>query len=240
MRVAAVQYKAPKGDKSAALREIESLVRLAPPTDLVVLPELAATGYLFDDRAHVTTIAENPDGELFQLLSKLAAERRCWMVCGFVERAADRLFNSALVVQPDGTLAFTYRKTLLFDADVPWASPGDSGYRVFTTDAGTFTVGICMDLNDDQFTDWCRESNPHAIAFPTNWIEEGEPTWPYWAWRLEGYPGALVAANTWGPEREVTFSGKSAVLQRLVIRAAAPAEGNRVIAAKVLTDRVSI
>jgi len=169
------------------------------------------------------------------LLAAKAKARGSWIVGGFVERDADRLYNSALIVRPDGTIDFVYRKTLLFDADIPWATPGDSGYRVFTTDRGTFTVGICMDLNDDRFTDWCRESNTHAIAFPTNWIEEGEPTWPYWAWRLEGYSGALVAANTWGPERDVVFSGQSAVLQRRVIRAAAPAAGNLVITSRVLT-----
>ena len=130
------------------------------------------------------------------------------------ERAGPRLHNSALVLDDRGDLAFVYRKTLLFDADTTWASPGDSGYRSFRTRAGAFGVGICMDLNDPRFLYWLWRSRLDALAFPTNWVDEGSPVWPYWSARVGGSGAVLVAANTYGTEDDWSFSGRSAILAR--------------------------
>ena len=89
---------------------------------------------------------------------------------GFPEVDGDRFFNSALVINALGELAFCYRKTLLYEADETWATPGDSGYRYFDTNWGRFAPGICMDLNDDRFVQWCADNALDALAFPTNWI----------------------------------------------------------------------
>jgi hypothetical protein len=142
-------------------------------------------------------------------------------VAGFAEREGTTLYNSARIIDDQGVLQFVYRKTLLFDADVPWAAVGNTGYRRFETAAGAFGVGICMDLNDDRFVAWCAGADLAAIAFPTAWLEQGIDVWRYWALRLLGVPAALVAANTFGFERGVEFSGRSAILQKNRILAAA-------------------
>lgn len=236
MRVRAVQFKARKGDVPSSLRALSLLAdRAAQGADLVVLPEMAATGYLFDGPVAAGAVAEPARGATFAALARVAAARRCWVVAGFPERAGDRLFNSALVIDPSGALAFCYRKTLLYGADVPWASPGDSGYRRIDTDAGSFGVGICMDLNDDRFVAWCAGASLDVVALPTNWVEEGDDVWSYWAWRLRATPSALVAANTWGDETlagaTTTFSGASAILQAQTVLAAAPKVGDGFISA---------
>lgn len=232
MRVAAVQYKPIKGRKAESLSALAVLAdRAARGSDLVVLPEMAATGYLFDGPAAIAPVAEVAEGETFRALAPVARANRCWIVAGFPERAGDLHFNSATVIDPTGALAFTYRKTLLYDADLPWATPGDSGYRRFDADTGAFTVGICMDLNDDRFVAWCAASAARVVALPTNWIEQGVCTWPYWVQRMEGVPSALVAANTWGPEGTVGFSGESAIVDDGTVLAAAPWTGDAVIRA---------
>ena len=232
MRVAAVQFKARRGrpaESRGALVELAG--RAAEGADLVVLPEMAVTGYVFPDAASVAAVAEPAAGPTCAALAEVARLRRAWLVCGFPERAGDRLYNSALVLDREGALRAVYRKTLLYDADLPWATPGDSGYALFDTGAGVFTVGICMDLNDDAFVGWCRDQRPRAIAFPTNWIDEDSPVWSYWAWRLQGCDAALVAADTWGCEGQTRFRGESAILDGLVLRAAAPREGDAVLRA---------
>lgn len=233
MNVAAIQFKAVKGDKPGALKRLVGLCERAArgrDLDLLVLPEMAATGYLFDSPEAVRIVAEPTDGPTFQALAPMARRHRLWLVAGFAERDADRLFNSAMVINPDGELAFTYRKTLLFEADEIWATPGDTGYRRFETEMGDFGVGICMDLNDDQFIDWCQDEAPRAIAFPTNWLDQGVPVWPYWAWRLGRVPSALVAANTYGFEHTTRFAGSSAILDQGVLLAYAPPSGDGVLA----------
>jgi predicted amidohydrolase len=227
MRVAIVQFKATKGDVDGSRARLAALTeRAAPGADLVVLPEMAATGYCFEDRDAVMAIAERADGRTWQTFSAIARESESWIVVGFPERDGDLLFNSALVIDPHGETAFVYRKTLLFDADLHWATPGDSGYPLLECDGERFTVGICMDLNDDAFIAWLREVRPRVLAFPTNWISEGVSVWPYWAWRLQDTEIALVAANSYGPEGDVIFTGASAVIDGHTVLAAAPVTGD--------------
>ena len=233
MRLAAIQYKALTKSPTEALKALVPLAnQAASAADLVVFPEMAATGYIFDDEAHVSGVAETKHGPSFQILSTIANEHKTWMVFGFPEVDGERFFNSAMVINPSGELAFCYRKTLLYDQDKSWASAGDSGYCAFDAEWGRFGVGICMDLNDDAFVQWCRDAALDAIAFPTNWIEEGIDVWGYWAWRLDGMPTALVAANTYGVERTIGFSGRSAILKSNRIHAAAGVLGDAVICAK--------
>ncbi|MBW2255858.1 MAG: carbon-nitrogen hydrolase family protein [Deltaproteobacteria bacterium] len=232
MRVAAVQFKAEKGRRRRSLSALAGLAaEAASRADLVVLPEMAATGYLFPTPHAARRVAEPAAGPTFDVLAPVAAANRCWLVAGFPEIDRDQLFNSALVIDPAGALRFVYRKTLLFAPDEWWALPGDSGYRAFDTDAGRFGVGICMDLNDDGFVAWCAGADIDAIAFPTNWVQEDVDVWAYWRARLLGVDAALVAANTYGTEGPVTFTGRSAVLQRGVVLASAPLIGNAVIRA---------
>jgi predicted amidohydrolase len=234
MRVAAVQYKAAKGRYRSSLKALRDLAEdAASGADLVVLPEMAATGYLFPNPRAARQVAEPARGPTFEVLARVAAANHCWLVAGFPEADGDRLFNSALVIDPAGALEFVYRKTLLFAPDEWWALPGDSGYRAFDTDAGRFGVGICMDLNDDGFVRWCAGADLDAIAFPTNWVQEDTDVWAYWRARLSGVDAALVAANTYGSEGPVAFTGRSAVMQRGVVLASAPFTGDAVIRAEV-------
>jgi predicted amidohydrolase len=227
MRVGVVQFKATKGDLTGSLDRLVALAtQAAVGADLVVLPEMAATGYCFPSREAVEAIAEPADGPTARALSAVARQAGCWLVVGFPEAAGDLLYNSALVLDPTGETAFVYRKTLLYDADVPWATPGDSGYPLLECAGVCFTVGICMDLNDDAFRGWLLEARPRVLAFPTNWISEGVSVWPYLAWRMLETGTALVAANSYGPDGEVEFTGESVVIDGLEVLGAAPVEGD--------------
>jgi predicted amidohydrolase len=232
MRVAAVQYKARKGDFDASLAELVDLAEIgAQGRELVVLPEMAATGYWFPDGPSARLVSEHPEGPTFRALADVARRRRCWIVSGFVEDAGDKLYNSAHVIDPMGDLADVYRKTVLYEADLPWATPGDSGWRTFQTHAGEFAVGICMDLNDDSFIAWITEHQPRALAFPTNWVDQDHAPWNYWAYRLLDTGTALVAANSYGADGDLTIRGESAILDGTTLLATAPKVGNTVLGA---------
>ncbi|MFT4626912.1 MAG: putative amidohydrolase [Myxococcota bacterium] len=234
MRVAAVQYRATKGNHEGSLRALRELAdEAAIGSDLVVLPEMAATGYLFATRADVELVAEPADGRTLAALAPVAREHGTWIVVGFPELAGEVLFNSALVIAPDGSLRFTYRKTLLYDADAHWARSGDSGYARIDTDAGSFGVGICMDLNDDRFTSWCSRASLDVVALPTCWIDEADAVWPYWLARMVRVPGALVAADAWGTDGGVSFAGQSAILQRGRVLAGTSRTGDAIVRATI-------
>lgn len=235
MKVAAVQFHPRGASKKVALSRLAELCREAPDgTELLVLPELAATPYLMssaDGHSKARSLSETSTGETYTALSEVARLQKTWLVAGFIERESNKLFNSALIINPEGELAGTYRKTLLYWADWGWAWPGDTGYQSFKTKSGTFTVGICMDLNDPHFNTWVYRTKPTAVAFPTNWVESDLDTHSYWRRKMLWSKAALVAGNTWGSENSVTFSGSSAIICNDKVLTALGPRGHGIVSA---------
>jgi predicted amidohydrolase len=242
--VGVVQFNPKRGgpsERDANLTRLAALAEgaLREGAKLVVLPEMAASGYRFPDAGAVRPLAERAaEGPTASVFGPLAAAFSARIVVGFPEDAGDgRLFNSALVLGPDGRVSHVYRKRLLYTDDHTWAAPGDTPYPVFPTGFPApfdeAAVGICMDLNDDRFTAWLGRRRPGVLCFPTNWIDQGLEIHGYWAWRLRGWAGLLLAADRWGSEDGVGFWGRSAILDmgrrpgdRPTLAASAPAEGD--------------
>jgi hypothetical protein len=83
-----------------------------------------------------------------------------------------------------------------------------------------------MDLNDPRFLTHVRRTRPDLVCLPMNWLEEGIDPRPYWASQLRGWNGIFVGANRYGTEDDVTFCGRSSILQAGVVVAEAPPEGD--------------
>ena len=93
--------------------------------DLVVLPELAFTGYYFKDRSELLSLAEDvARSPVVDGLTRLCRRQGFHMVTGFAERYRDKVFNSALLIGPQG-LIHTYRKLHLFNTEKECFDPGD-------------------------------------------------------------------------------------------------------------------
>lgn len=213
MKLAAVQYRPPKGEPERARPELRALVDEAGGlgAELIVAPEMATTGYVWASEDEIRPYCEPARGPTFQALSPVAARHGAWVVAGFPEEADDGLYNSALVIAPDGALAACYRKVLLYSADRPWARPGRRRY-VMRTGFGLMAPAICMDMNDDGLILALHRLGVEVLAFCTNWVEEGLDVHAYWRARLAGWRGVLVAADTWGEDRGTRFAGRSVIL----------------------------
>lgn len=227
-RVSAVQFRPHKFDVDRNRERLVALVsEAATASDLVVTPEMSNGGYRFTSVEQAKRVCEPSDGPLFQALSRTARQHEIHIVAGYGEACGEQLFNSAMVIAPTGELLFNYRKTLLFYADEVWAQPGDSGYFSFETETlGRVGLGICMDINDPRFILWMWRQRLDVLAFPTNWVEEGLDVHHYWNARLNGCDVALVAANSYGPDGDMAFSGRSGVLRRGAVLAAAGPTGD--------------
>ncbi len=113
--------------------------------DLLVLPELFASGYQFVDRQEVEALAEPiPEGPTTRMLLALARERRMHLVAGLPERGHDGCYNSAVVVGPQGVVG-VYRKAHLFFEETLFFRPGDSGFQVWDIGPARIGVMICFD-----------------------------------------------------------------------------------------------
>jgi 5-aminopentanamidase len=138
--------------------------------ELVVLPELCDSGYVFTDeaeaRALATPAANSPTLHEWQAL---AAQHRTVIVGGFCELGEDGLvYNSAALTSPDGVLA-VYRKAHLWDAEKLVFTPGDAPPPVIDLPFGRVGMMICYDL---EFPEWVRLpalAGADLIAAPVNW-----------------------------------------------------------------------
>ncbi len=231
MKLAAVQYRPPKGRPDRARAELSRLAEVAARgADLVVLPEMATTGYVWPDADALRPHAEPADGPTFAALAPVARRHACWIVAGYPEADGDRLYNAALLIGPRGDLVASYRKVYLYELDRAWATPGEERLAIRAEPFGVLAPGICMDLNDDGFVAHLFDAGATVAAFCTNWVDEDEPIHGYWRWRLGGWPGWFVAADTWGEEGDTRFRGESAILAPGgVVVAAAPRRGNAVL-----------
>jgi len=98
--------------------------------DLIVFPELATSGYTFASQEEVFSVAESfAKGETTMIFQELSAKNKTSYVIGFPENYNEQLFNSSVLINPDGT-KHLYRKTHLFNEEKLWFTPGDTGFVV--------------------------------------------------------------------------------------------------------------
>ena len=121
MQLALVQNHPALGAVEANHEEVLQLLEKIE-CDLLLLPELFATGYYFEDQDQVRRLSEPiPDGPTTQFLVALAREKNAHVCAGIPELAGTKCYNSAVLVGPQGHLV-TYRKLHLFYEEKFWFS----------------------------------------------------------------------------------------------------------------------
>jgi predicted amidohydrolase len=139
--------------------------------DLLVLPELAVSGYLFQNRNEVSAAAESPqNGPTADFFKNLAKKKNMSFVVGFAEKDGDQFYNSALLVNPDEKV-YVYRKTHLFYEEKKWFSPGNSGFKVFHAKNGVLVgMMICFDWIFPESARTLSLRGAQIIAHPANLV----------------------------------------------------------------------
>jgi len=213
VKVAVAQFDPTLGKVDENKVAIRSLVTEAASRGarLLVLPEMATTGYLFRDRAEALPYAEPVPGPCTERIASLCRERSIYIVAGLLEidTASGFLYNTAVLVGPDGYLG-KYRKTHPFITDTRWAVDGDVGFPVFDLPFGRVGIMVCMDVSYFEVARMLSVSGAQIIAFPLN---SRQPT-PAEQWSVRAVENSvyLLAANRTGFERGTRFSGGSAVV----------------------------
>lgn len=240
MIISCIQSRPTKGAPADNLDAVEGPV-LAADADLVVLPELFASGYFFDSTEQAAALAEAvPDGPTVRRLHRWARDTGATIVAGLPERAGDVLYNSAVVVTPNGWLG-TYRKSHLFYEETRHFEPGADGFQVWTvTDRNrrSYRLGVmvCFDWFFPESARTLALNGADVIAHPSNLVLPHGPTaMPVRA--LEN--GVFTAtANRVGTEsngkEDLTFIGRSVICSPSAeVLAAAPEAEEAVIRAEI-------
>jgi predicted amidohydrolase len=161
--------------------------------EIVVLPELIVSGYVADP-ARLTEVAEPLDGPSVTAWGELASRTGGFVAGGFCERDGDAIYNSAVVVSPDGVLLH-YRKLHLFGAEKLAFVPGNLGLPVAQARFGTVGLCVCYDLRFVETVRALTLQGAELICVPTAWL----PGFDSERWDAEGFcpqaRGALLQAN---------------------------------------------
>jgi predicted amidohydrolase len=166
VRLATIHYR-PKGGKSAIdnCRQFAPLIGEAAEqkADLVVLPET-----LTQARNGLTYLqaAEPIPGPSTEYFGELALRNGLYLVAGLVERENHLIYNTAVLIAPDGKLVGKYRKVCLPRAEIEAGITPGTEYPVFQTSFGKVGLMICY---DGFFPEPARQLSIHGaevIAFP--------------------------------------------------------------------------
>ena len=132
------------------------------------MPELVASGYCFRDTAESRALAEPLDGTTTQCMRQLACETGSTLVASFAEAEGDRVFNTAVVVDPSGLLG-TYRKVHLWGRESLHFTAGDAPPALINTRYGRLGIVICYDLEFPEWTRMAALAGADLICASVNW-----------------------------------------------------------------------
>ena len=180
---AVVQMQPKSGDVQSNLEFIEASSRQAADrgATLVIVPELATTGYLLDER--IAELAETIPGGTSARLCDIARQNSVYLVCGIIEREGRRFFNSAMFCAPDGELLAVYRKLHLFSSEKSWYSLGGELCMV-ETEIGNIGLSVCYDLIFPEYIRSLTLAGAELIVNCTNWVTNDYQT-NEWGWSGE-------------------------------------------------------
>lgn len=111
-----------------------------------------------------------------KMISDLARETKTYIIAGSVPEIAsnDRIFNTSVVVDPEGNIIAKHRKLHLFDINVPGkiefkeskTLTAGEDVTVFDTPYGRIGLGICYDLRFPEYAQACASAGCDMIVFP--------------------------------------------------------------------------
>ena len=221
------------------IRRAEIMVRRAAAegSQIILLQELFETPYFCQTEKpefyhYALEVEANPAVRHFQALAR---ELNVVLPISFYERKNNARYNSAAILDADGTLLGIYRKSHIPDGpgyeEKYYFNPGDTGFRVWKTRYGKIGVGICWDQWYPEAARCMALMGAELLFYPTAIGSEPEnaavDSKDHWQRCMIGHAACnlvpVIASNRVGTEVQgqssVTFYGSSFI---------ADAQGNTV------------
>jgi predicted amidohydrolase len=216
VKVALLQVASPATETVAARRErVGQMVAAASSADLVVLPELWPSGYFAFDRYR--ELSEPMNGDTVAAGKEWARQLGCYLHLGsFVECSPDgRLYNTAVLIDPAGEIAHTYRKIHVFgyqSREAELLTPG-SDISVADTPLGAVAATTCYDLRFPELWRSLIDAGAHMVIVPAAWPAARVEHWRlFTSVRAVEEQVILVACNAVGEQNGIALGGHSRVV----------------------------
>lgn len=213
--VATVQMKPRLGemeDNLVKMSEMISKIASQQKVDLIVFPELITSGYELGVR--FTELAQRVPGPTVNLIAQRANEYGVYIAFGMCtkERVESVLYNSAVLVGPDGELMDVYNKIHLRGEE---RMAFREGYKlpVIETEIGNIGLMLGYDLAFPEVARSLVLDGADLLCVMANWEAALIDEWKTYV-RARAYENAVyvVAANRVGEDVTLTFGGESMVV----------------------------
>lgn len=213
MKVGYYQFSPIFGEPASNLERVCAVLSGAE-ADIIVLPELAFTGYCFADREELRSVSEDvSESSTVESLSNLCKDNDFYLAAGFAERDKDKLYNSALLIGPSGIVC-TYRKLHLFNTEKEYFDPGDTPLQTVAIRGANVGLMICFDWVFPEVARTLALRGADLLCHPANLVL----TYCQNAMRTRCLENAVfaVTANRTGteirPRGELVFTGQSQIV----------------------------
>lgn len=236
IRVASLQLEPVVGEAEGNIANSVSKAREAieAGAQLLVLPELTNSGYVFESRREAFSLAEEvPGGPASRAWAKLCADAGVYLVAGIAEREGERLYNSAAAFSPKGHLG-TFRKVHLWNRENLYFEPGNYGFPVWHTPIGRIGAAICYDMWFPETYRLCALQGADIICVPTNWVPipgqaPGERAMANLLAMANAHSNSvfIAASDRVGTERGQEFLGQSLIVSYTGWPVAGPASPDK-------------
>ena len=209
MKSAYIQFQPHLYDIQKNIQNLNPLIDQASEADLIVLPELASTGYNFESYDLAKNCAEDiHHSEFVEFLISKAKQHNSFIVGGLNELLDDELYNSTIMVGPKGYIG-KYQKIHLYFNEKDFFKVGNAGLKVY--DIGHAKVGmlICFDYLFPEIWRVLALKGAEIVCHSSNLLTtNAQKTIPAQAFMNKYF---IITANRIGTEGEFTFNGNSFV-----------------------------
>lgn len=217
MKISSIQLAISDRPKEHNIEHAIEMVDQAPPSDLIMLPEIWPCGFFSFDR--YKSESELINGQTVNLFKEKAIELKCYILMGsFVERENDNYFNTTLLINPEGDIAAQFRKFHLFgymSQESEILTPGDK-VVVAKTPWGQSGFSTCYDLRFPELYRKMIDQNAQFFFVVSAW-----PLLRVAAWRLFNQVRAhenlayLASCNCAGVNNGTKYAGHSMIVDPL-------------------------
>lgn len=208
----------------------EAMVREAAAHggQVILIQELFQTPYFPIEQCHKhrKLAATLEESTAIQRFRRLARELEIVLPVSWFERAGNVLFNAVAMVDADGTVLGTYRKTHIPNdpgyQEKQYFSPGDTGFQVWQTRYGNVGLGICWDQWFPEAARCMALMGAEMLLYPTaigSDVDGDHDSSAHWQAAMCGHAAAnilpVVASNRIGLEKatesddSIVFYGSS-------------------------------
>ncbi|HIJ98613.1 TPA: carbon-nitrogen hydrolase family protein [archaeon] len=210
-KVALVQMDIKLADIAVNLKKAAELVAQASKqnADFVCLPEYLPTGWAPEQ---LSKLADPIPGRIAEKLSSIAEENSIHIVASIPERSNDKIYNTAVLINPSGDLLAKYRKIHMFMEEPSCVTRGNE-YAVADTKFGKVGLMICYDAVFPEVARQLALNGADTVFMPSNWMDPFLPQWKL-ATSARAFDNQfwIVAANRIGKDNTFTYFGSSRIV----------------------------